>query len=138
FVLDAHPWSPYRGVLLPTFGDGLAEFTEEVPAGHLGQVMARHPWGGLQVGARPPTELEDVQVMVDEHAAGGIVCHDDAVGFLMPIRRRRGGWGSAPGAVRPCLVIVLGSEVRVLPRTCRLLHIDPVFVIDHAKEVGER
>ncbi len=55
--------------------------------------MARLPRGRRQVVSGLTAELEDVEVVVDQHAGGGVLLQHDGVGRMLPVRRRGGQRG---------------------------------------------
>ena len=105
---------------------GVAEWQHQALAGQLQEVMVGLPRRRRQVVSGLTAELEDVEIIVDQHAGRGVLIEHDGVCRTLPLQRRGGrrsllNVGGLPFEIVPVL------EVRIWPQPGRLLHIDARF-----------
>ena len=134
--LDA--FLPNRLPLPASLLDCRPQLQGEPLAGHSHEVQARlsRPW--FEVGAGPPAEMDDVEVLVDQHPRGSVLGEDDAIGLVLDFevvagRSSGGKGGRAPGGRE-----VDRHEIGAQDGRGRLLGVDPVPAVEGHEHVRER
>ncbi len=98
-VTQRHALPADGRVLLPGILDRLADFEEEPPARHLEEVQARATVGVLQVGFGLATELDDVVLLVHDHARWCVPGQEDPVRLPGQLLGKAGLRGHRPDAL---------------------------------------
>ena len=115
---------------------GAPELHEQPWAGHLEEVHGRLPRRRLQIGTGAPPELQDVELLVDEHAGRGVTAQEQPIGFLMEVRRGRAR-RARPRAGCARRLVVLDRELDQRPAARDLLRIDLVRPVHHLEQPVE-
>ena len=133
---DLDPGPSHGAALLPALAEGVAERQQQPLAGHPEDIVARLARGRRQVVAGLTAELEDVEVVVDQDADGGVLPQHEGVGRALPVHRRDGRRGEdIRGLPRVDFPTVEG---RVLPQPRRFLGVDAILRVHHAEQARER
>jgi hypothetical protein len=99
--------------------DEIAQLGSKAPARQAQQIESDRPWRLLEVGAGAAAELHDVQVAVDQDAAGGMTVEDDLIGFSLDrlgggtwsCRRATGRWHRSLAGMAQALAFTGRSHV---------------------------
>ena len=144
-LIDPHIFFAHCFVFLLRLVDGGAQRQHQAFPRHLEHVEARLAGGRLQIGARRPTELQDLQLGVDQHAGRSELVDGDAVGFALGVESRGNSSGGSGGL--PYRQGLLGPFGRISPRSFYwqmerrrgrgFLRIDFVLFVHRLKQVGE-
>jgi len=123
--------------LLPRLLDGGPEVVQESLARHLEDVVGRVAGGRLEVGRRPPPELQDLQRLVDHDTRRPVALADHAIGFALAAGHSvaaspvaAGSWAWAGGTTEP-------REAELRPHRRRPLGVDPVHLVGHREQIRQ-
>jgi hypothetical protein len=124
-----------RRVFLPGLLDGVAELEEESLAHHLEDVEARAAVGVLQVGIGLAPKLDDVVLLVHDHARRGVPGEEDPICFPGALLAwpRRGG--QRPGLLPLSTVRNGADQTQSDGSGSRSLGIDAVLPVHGGEEL---
>ncbi len=113
--------------------DGMAEIHQESLAHHLREVQGGPAVGMLQEGIRVPSELQDVEALVDHDAGRAVADEEQPIGFPRDVRmcgrsRREEALRRRPLVGRAGREVEEGGDGGGLPR------VDPVRLVQGRKE----
>ncbi len=103
---------------------------------HLEQVQAGLAGRRRQIRSGVPTELQDFQIGVDQHAGGDVSCQEDAVGLFLHVGPRLAAAGSLPWSSVSTAPVGAGRRAEGHPAGGRFLRVDLVLGVLRLEQVA--